>query len=91
MTPIEDFYDAPAPIEIVLMGGPRDGERMTVPPRWLPVIELPLPQKPMRLITMADMDRMAVDALRPMRERSCAYRWSGSIRDEGTRVCDYLG
>lgn len=91
MTRIEDFYDKPPPVVVVLLGGPRDGERMTVPEGWLPVLQLPLPQKPMHLLTIADMDGMAADALRPMSERTCAYRWSGSIGDDGTRVCAYLG
>jgi hypothetical protein len=83
---IEDFYDPPAPVEVVLFGGPHDGERIAMP--WGGVtasvlqMELPDPSEPPPFpSTLADL------AARPLfNRRRSAYRWNGSIQDDGARV-----
>lgn len=83
---LEDLYDV-APVEVVLVGGLRAGERMLVPdplpfcllmpdpvPEWMfPVISEYVPGDPIR---------------GPAREadRTTLYLRTGSVRDDGARV-----
>jgi hypothetical protein len=77
---IEDLYDAPA-IEIELTGGYFDGRRMHVPDNrdtW----RLPVPVSIAPFGPEPDVTRAPLDA--------AVYRWSGSIRDDGTRVFQFV-
>jgi len=69
---IEDLYEDP-PIEIEMIGGYFDGRRMRVPDHrdtWL----MPVP-------VSVTFDPAADPSFHVER-----YRWTGSIRDDGTRV-----
>jgi hypothetical protein len=72
---IEDLYEMP-PTEIEMIGGYYDGRRMHVPDNrdtWL----LPVPASIGLLDPEPDVPVL------PDPER---YRWTGSVRDDGTRV-----
>jgi len=72
---IEDLYEVP-PVEIEMIGGYFDGRRMFVPDHrdeWL----MPVPVS----VTL----ELDPDPTRPMMDIQ-RYRWTGSIRDDGTRV-----
>ncbi len=72
----EDLYDVPA-IEVELAGGYFDGRRMRVPDNrdtW----RLPVPPGIGSFGPEPDVTVPALDA--------AVYRWSGSVRDDGTRV-----
>jgi hypothetical protein len=76
---IEDLYDVPA-VEIELTGGYFDGRRMRVPDNrdeWL----MPVPVDIALTSLLSDMTRpsYAVEV----------YRWTGSVRDDGTRVFQF--
>ncbi len=76
MPRIEDLYEIP-PVEIEMIGGYFDGRRMHVPDHrdeWL----MPVPPGFNLLDPEPDVTRPAMDIQR--------YRWTGSIRDDGTRV-----
>lgn len=76
---IEDLYDDP-PIEIEMTGGYFDGRRMHVPDNrdtWL----MPVP-------VSIDLLGPEADATRPAMNVE-GYRWTGSIRDDGTRVFQF--
>ena len=76
MPRIEDMYEDP-PIEIELTGGYFDGRRMFVPEHretWY----FPVPVS----ITLAGPEP---DVTRPAMDTE-VYRYTGSIRDDGTRV-----
>ncbi len=75
MPRIEDLYEVP-PVEIELTGGYFDGRRMRVPDNrdtWL----LPVPPG------VGSFDPEQDVTMPPDPER---YRWTGSVRDDGTRV-----
>ena len=75
MARIEDLYDDP-PIEIEMIGGYFDGRRMHVPDSrdtWL----IPVPAE-LTVFPEPDATRASIPAE--------VYRWTGSIRDDGTRV-----
>jgi hypothetical protein len=79
---IEELYEQP-PIEIEMVGGYFDGRRMFVPDdrdTWL----MPVPGGMIDLL--ADPVVSAMPAV-PVEK----YRWTGSIRDDGTRVFRYAG
>ena len=74
MPRIEDLYEA-APLEIELTGGYFDGRRMRVPDhrdRWL----FPVPPAVSLTAELATGPSLEIEE----------YRWTGSIRDDGTRV-----
>ena len=76
---IEDLYDDPA-IEIELTGGYFDGHRMYIPDHrdtWL----MPVPVDIAPFGPEPDVTRSAITAE--------VYRWTGSIRDDGTRVFQF--
>lgn len=80
---LEDLYDV-APVEVVLVGGLRAGERMLVPeplPLFL-VMADPVPE-PGWMFSIA---AYAPGKLIPERDRSTAYLRTGSVLDDGTRV-----
>jgi hypothetical protein len=73
---IEDFYEVP-PTEIEMVGGYFDGRRMHVPDdrdTWL----LPVPVN----VAVFEPDGDVTTASQATQQ----YRWTGSIRDDGTRV-----
>jgi hypothetical protein len=73
---MEDLYEVP-PIEIEMIGGYFDGRRMFVPDSrdtWL----MPVPVSIGLLDPEPDVTRATIEVQR--------YRWTGSIRDDGTRV-----
>jgi hypothetical protein len=82
---LEDFYDVPEP-EIVLLGGPRNGERMRIPGGLavlLPQVVLrdPPPEPEVqRPVTAREL------LMRPATVPVTVYRFTGSILDDGTRV-----
>jgi hypothetical protein len=72
---IEDLYEVP-PLEIEMIGGYFDGRRMHVPDHrdeWLMPVPIGVTLHP-----EPDVTGPAMDIQR--------YRWTGSIRDDGTRV-----
>jgi hypothetical protein len=72
---IEDLYEVP-PTEIVLLGGYHDGRRMRVPGNrdtWY----MPVP------VSIGLLDPEPDVSMPPEPER---YRWTGSVKDDGTRV-----
>jgi hypothetical protein len=76
---IEELYEDP-PIEIEMVGGYFDGRRMYVPDdrdTWF----MPVP---------VDLLAPEPDVTRPSMNAE-QYRWAGSIRDDGTRVFQYIG
>lgn len=82
MARIEELYEQP-PIEIEMVGGYFDGRRMLVPDNremWL------MPVPPSVTDLLADPVTIAIPAM-PVEK----YRWTGSIRDDGTRVFQYDG
>jgi hypothetical protein len=78
---IEDLYDVPA-IEIELAGGYFDGRRMHVREDLGWWIQLPIPPE----ITLASYP--APDVTNTLLD-TAVYRWTGSIRDDGTRVYQF--
>jgi aminopeptidase N len=73
---IEDLYEVP-PVEIEMIGGYFDGRRMHVPDNrdtWL----MPVPVSIGLLDPWGDVTRASMEIQQ--------YRWTGSIRDDGTRV-----
>lgn len=78
MPRIEDLYEVP-PIEIEMIGGYFDGRRMHVPEHrdmW----RMPVPVQ-VTLDPVPDVTRPSMDVQE--------YRWTGSIRDDGTRVFQF--
>ena len=76
MPRIEDLYEDP-PIEIEMIGGYFDGHRMHVPDNrdtWL----MPVPVS----LALSDPEPDVTRAETNVQQ----YRWTGSIRDDGTRV-----
>lgn len=76
MRHLEDLYEVP-PAEIEMVGGYFDGRRMRVPDNrdtWL----LPVPASISLGGPEPDVTRTSVNVE--------VYRWTGSIRDDGTRV-----
>lgn len=84
---LEDFYDV-APVEVVLVGGRRAGERMLVPeplpfslvlrdpePEWMPPVAWLKP------LTPGEVPEPAC-----MTDRTTVYQRTGSVRDDGARV-----
>ena len=81
---LEDFYVVPPP-EIELLGGWYDGRRMRVPDdRWWWIMPAPQPEPSIAMMTENPL------ALRPL-QQPLVYRWTGSVRDDGTRVFRYEG
>lgn len=81
MARIEELYEQP-PIEIEMIGGYFDGRRMFVPDdrdTWL----MPVPPS----VTDMLADPVTVPPPMPVEK----YRWTGGIRDDGTRVFQYAG
>ena len=81
---LDDFYDVPPP-EVVLLGGYYDGKRMRVPgdrDSWL----MPPPPEdfPPALEIMVNGPQF-----KSITDRVLLYRWTGSIRDDGTRVFQF--
>lgn len=77
---IEDLYDDPA-IEIEMTGGYFDGRRMHIPGNRGPWLQLPIPPE----ITLA---APGPNLTGPLFD-TAVYRWTGSIRDDGTRVYQF--
>ena len=80
MARIEDLYDDDPPIEIEMTGGYFDGRRMHVPEHrdtWL----IPIPVR----VTLDPEPDATMPAL-----NAVVYRWTGSIRDDGTRVFQFV-
>jgi hypothetical protein len=80
--PVHAFYEDP-PIEIELIGGYFDGQRMYVPEHrdiWL----MPIPAD----ISLLSFDRDADVSTAMIATEE--YRWTG-VRDDGTRVFQYRG
>jgi hypothetical protein len=82
---LEDLYDVPQSVTVELVGGWYDGRRITVPENQGPWVVLPAP--PM------EPSIMPVDFSKkpPTMPQPLSYRWTGSIRDDGTRVFRYEG
>ena len=81
---LDDFYDVPPP-EVVLLGGYYDGKRMRVPvgrDSWL----MPPPPE-----DFPDVLEIMVNGpqFKSITDRVLLYRWTGSIRDDGTRVFQF--
>lgn len=82
---LEDFYDTPPPVA-ELVGGWYDGRRMTISARQGPWLVLPAPLPEPAIAEAADF----LNGLPPV-PQPLAYRWTGSIRDDGTRVYRFEG
>jgi hypothetical protein len=72
----EDFYEVP-PREVMLVGGPSDGRRFTVPDGFGDTIVMPDPLTPGEIMDFAGPVALAV--------QTTVYRLSG-IADDGLRV-----
>jgi len=82
---IEDLYDT-APVEVVLVGGLRAGERMLVPEPLPLILELLDPVPDWLLPVMGGYLRPgAVPQPVSMSDRATAYQRTGSVRDDGAR------
>lgn len=83
---IDDFYDPPAPVEVMFYGGPHDGIRITMPWGGVPtsVVEMEEPVTPPHLGSPRTLAEVAARSM--FSHRRSAYRWNGRILDDGARV-----
>jgi hypothetical protein len=82
---LEDFYDVP-PVEVVLVGGLRAGERMLVPEPLPLILELPDPVPDWLFPVMGGyLGPGVVPQPVSMSDRATAYQRTGSVRDDGAR------